>query len=68
MLDALAKAVIEQVREKHRRKGHTEGSPSEGWLLIDYGSIVVHIFSPDQRKYYQLEDLWNQGKILLRVQ
>jgi len=68
MLDALAEAVIENVRKHHRRKGNTEGTSQEGWLVIDYGTIVVHLFAPDRRDYYRLEDLWGQGKILLRVQ
>jgi ribosome-associated protein len=36
--------------------------------VLDYGDVVVHLFSPDQRKYYDLEELWSDGKVLLRVQ
>jgi ribosome-associated protein len=68
MLDALSKAVLEQIREKESLKGHPEGYPKDGWLVIDYGDVVVHLLSPDQREYYNLEELWEQGKILLRVQ
>jgi hypothetical protein len=39
-----------------------------GWLIVDYGDVVLHLFSPDQRGYYNLEELWNEGKVLLRVQ
>jgi ribosome-associated protein len=68
MLEALAEAVTAGVRRKHRRKGRLEGMAREGWLVIDYGGIVVHLFSPDQRHYYGLEQLWSQGKVLLRLQ
>ena len=68
MLDALAEAVTEAIRKKHQKKGRVEGSPQEGWTVIDYGDVVVHLFSPDQRDYYRLEELWNQGKVLLHVQ
>ena len=68
MLDALAKSVQEIIREKHRRKGRMEGQSHDGWLVVDFGDVVVHLFSRDQRDYYKLEELWQEGKVLLRVQ
>jgi ribosome-associated protein len=68
MLDALMEAVVEQVKSSFKVKPKIEGEPKDGWLLADYGDLVVHIFSPEQRSFYQLEDLWSDGKILLRVQ
>lgn len=68
MLDALAKSVVEEMRSQHKKKGRVEGEARDGWLVVDYGDVVVHLFSPDQRDYYQLEELWNEGKVLLRVQ
>jgi ribosome-associated protein len=43
------------------------GEPSNGWIVVDYTDIVLHIFSPEQRDYYQLEELWSNGKVLLKV-
>ena len=40
--------------------GHTEGK----WIVIDYGDIVVHLFEPETRKYYALEELWGKGQII----
>ena len=68
MLDALAKGVLETTKQDHKKKGRVEGQPQEGWLVLDYGDVVVHLFSPDQRKYYDLEELWSDVKVLLRVQ
>ena len=68
MLDALAKAVLDEMRAQHKKKGRLEGEARDGWLVVDYGDVVVHLFSPDQRNYYQLEELWSEGKVLLRVQ
>ncbi len=68
MLRALAESVSEFVKAKYRLPVRTEGESGEGWILLDLGDIIVHIFSPEQRNYYKLEDLWSQGKILLHLQ
>ena len=68
MLNALADGVNEKTREKYSKKGRLEGSPDAGWMVLDYGDVVVHIFDPELRSYYRLEELWKDGKILLRVQ
>jgi len=36
--------------------------------VVDFGDVVLHLFSPDQRDYYRLEELWEAGKVLLRLQ
>jgi ribosome-associated protein len=68
MLQALVDEVLEKVREHYRLRGRVEGAPIDGWMLVDYGDVVVHLFSPDRRDYYRLEELWNKGKVLLRLQ
>ena len=57
-LVALADAVREALREQGLRPGHVEGYPRQEWILLDYGSFVVHIFSPRTRHFYDLERLW----------
>ena len=47
---------------------HREGSANSGWVLLDYGSVVVHIFSAAEREYYRLENLWEHGNTILRIQ
>lgn len=68
MLDGLASAVAERVKQQHNTPCTIQGVANSGWLVADAGDVVVHLFSPDQRDYYRLEQLWERGKILLRVQ
>lgn len=68
MLTSLAEAVQERAQKSFGIYCKVEGLPSDGWLAIDLGDIVVHIFSPDQREYYDLEGLWARGKTLVRIQ
>jgi ribosome-associated protein len=68
MLDGLAKGVLEATKKVYKKKGRIEGEAREGWLVLDFGDVVVHLFSPDMREYYDLEELWSDGKVLLRVQ
>ena len=58
---SIADAITEKVREAGRRVARTEGYNDGGWILIDLGEIVVHVFTPDQRAFYNLERLW--GKV-----
>jgi ribosome-associated protein len=68
MLDALARDVVELAEELTREHYQVEGRTSDGWLLVDLGDVIVHLFSPDQRDYYRIEQLWEKGKILIKMQ
>ncbi|MFN3705041.1 MAG: ribosome silencing factor [Thermoflexales bacterium] len=46
---------------------HIEGLEGSGWVLMDYGDVVVHIFLPSLRSYYNLEALWSKAPTLLRM-
>jgi len=47
---------------------HHEGTLDSGWLLLDYGDVIVHIFGAEERDFYKLDELWRDAKILLRIQ
>ncbi len=68
MLAALAKSVKEEVKSEHQLNATIEGNASSGWVLLDIGDIIVHLFSPEQRNYYRLEELWSGGKVLVKLQ
>jgi ribosome-associated protein len=68
-LNALAEALDETGRKQHRLKSpRIEGHAAHGWVLIDFGSVIVHLFSAAQRKRYRLEELWQTGKVIVRIQ
>ena len=46
----------------------TEGTPASGWIVLDFGEVLVHVFSTDQRTFYRLEDLWADAPTLLSIQ
>jgi ribosome-associated protein len=67
-LQAIADHTVEQLRDEHDiRPLAVEGVPASGWLLVDYGSVILHIFSPQQRAYYRLEELWSAGRTIVRL-
>jgi ribosome-associated protein len=71
--DRQIKAIVEGVKlqvKKDLRKLplRVEGTASSGWVLMDYGSVIVHIFSPAMRDYYQLEALWSDAPVVVKVQ
>ena len=47
---------------------HYEGTIDSGWLLLDFGDVIVHIFSPSEREYYKLDELWSQAIPIVRIQ
>ncbi|MGB9673872.1 MAG: ribosome silencing factor [Anaerolineales bacterium] len=68
MLQALADAAVESVRDQYHLKGRIEGEGMDGWILVDFGDVILHVFSPERRNYYNLEELWSNGKVLLHLQ
>ena len=68
MLQALADSALEEVKKTYDLRGRVEGMPQDGWVLVDFGDAVLHIFSRDRREYYRLEELWSEGKVLLHLQ
>ncbi len=57
---ALADEVDEKMSEQGIEPNHIEGKTS-GWILLDYGDVVVHIFTRDEREFYSLEEKWKDG-------
>jgi len=57
------KAVLRELKESLKYGHyHTEGAPASGWVLVDYGAVVLNLFTPDIREFYRLERLWGDAR------
>ena len=65
------KAITDEVLERTTKAKvvplHIEGEPPSGGVLMDYGSVIVHIFAPAERDYYRLEELWSDAPVVVKV-
>ncbi len=60
-LRTIADGVETSLKAEGAQVLHREGMPESGWLLLDYGDVVVHVFLPDTRDFYALERLWGDA-------
>ena len=68
-LNALADHVRDELKMQQQVYPlRTEGRGEDGWILMDYGDVVIHLFSPELRRYYDLEGLWRDANVLVHVQ
>ena len=65
---AITQAVVEELDKEKVAPLHSEGVGESGWVLLDYGSVIVHIFAPEVLDYYRLERLWSQALTVVRIQ
>jgi ribosome-associated protein len=66
-IKAIGDELLEKLKHQGSRLASVEGTPESGWMLLDFGSVIVHIFSPVQRAYYRLEELWQKAPVVVRV-
>ena len=67
-LGAIADGIISSLRDEKTRPIGREGTAASHWILVDFGSVVVHVFTPPERDYYGLEKHWGEARTVLRVQ
>jgi ribosome-associated protein len=68
-LKAIVESLTRETKTKHQiAPWYVEGETDTGWVLLDYGDVIVHAFAPEMRHYYDLEGLWSESSVLLKIQ
>ncbi len=67
-ISAIVREIEKALSEAGIKVHHREGKPETGWVLLDYSDVIVHVFDPDTREYYGLEQLWSRAKPVIRIQ
>ncbi len=63
-IETIVEAVRHALKVEGARPLHREGTPESGWLLLDYGDVVMHVFLDETREFYSLERLWGDAPLL----
>ena len=66
--NAVVDAVAKDLKQEGILPAHLEGQASGGWMLMDYSDVIVHVFGPAQRAYYQLEEVWQNASVVVKIQ
>ncbi len=61
-VSAIAEKLIERLKEEGVRDTRVEGMPLCDWVLIDAGDVIVHVFRPEAREFYNLEKMWGSDR------
>ena len=67
-ISAIADGIAEALRDEGVKPIGREGTAESHWVLLDYGAVIVHVFTPPERDYYELERHWAAARTVLRVQ
>jgi ribosome-associated protein len=67
-MQALSDAIDSELAKDSITPYGREGAPASGWVLLDLGDVIVHIFGPDERHFYDLEGLYRQATPVVRIQ
>ena len=67
-VQAIVKELLEKLRPQGTRPLWIEGTGDTGWVILDYGSVVVHVFTPAVRDYYHLERVWSDARPVVVIQ
>ena len=64
----IAEEVEQSLKAENVQMHHLEGTEETGWVLMDYGDVLVHVFHPREREFYSLERLWSNATPVVRIQ
>ena len=67
-IDTLSEDFVDALERSGARLHHREGTPATGWVLLDFGDVIVHLFGREEREFYSLENVWERASELVRIQ
>jgi ribosome-associated protein len=67
-MNALIDSLDRDLRADGVNPRRTEGAADSGWVLIDFNDVIVHLFAPEERDYYNLEELWGKSVSIVHMQ
>jgi len=67
-IQTIAGTIDEELGKQGAALLHREGTAETGWILLDFGDVIVHIFGPKEREYYRIERLWSEAKTVVYLQ
>lgn len=67
-LQTISDEIEHALKKEGILPGHFEGTTDSGWMLLDYGDVIVHIFGAPEREFYKLEKMWSEATPVLRIQ
>lgn len=70
--DRQIQAITDEIEQRLKQEDraiplHVEGTSDSGWVLLDYGGVIVHVFSPQEREYYKIEKIWSDATTVLHI-
>ena len=67
-MENLAQQIERAIKQNGATLHHREGTPASGWMLLDAGDVIIHLFGPEEREFYDLEGAWSQTVEVVRLQ
>ncbi|MCY3802082.1 MAG: ribosome silencing factor [Chloroflexi bacterium] len=64
---AIAEGILSEARDHIGLRGRVEGTPSDGWMALDFKDVLVHLFLPEKREYYKLEEFWAAAPAIVQM-
>ena len=66
-IEALEEDLSNAMKQAGVPRHHREGSPASSWVLLDFADVLIHIFGPEERAFFNLERLWNRAPQVVRI-